>query len=68
MKENPESEIDYPVPALEKLPLWGYQAPPDEINFEWPTPEILAQQGEDVSLKAITIKATKFGCISSIQV
>ena len=33
------NEIEAPKPkfTLRKLPMWGEQVTPDEINFEWPT-------------------------------
>ena len=28
--------------VLKKLPLWGEKVSDDEIDFEWPTPEVFA--------------------------
>ena len=42
--------------TLKKMPLWGEQLSNDEINFEWPTPEIFAQMQPYVFLKSIEFK------------
>ena len=44
------------VGGLKKLPLWGEKVSDDEIDFEWPTPEIWAQMQPDVSLQSMEFK------------
>ena len=42
--------------TLKKLPLWGEKVSEDEINFEWPTPEIFAQMQPDVTIQSMEFK------------
>ena len=41
---------------LKKLPMWGWQAPADKIDFEWPTQALFDSMLPDVSLKSIELK------------
>ena len=54
--------------TLKKLPMWGWQVAADDINFEWPTQEMLDQWPEDASLKSITFSTFNPGSfnISSV--
>ena len=54
---------------LRRLPLWGEQVEPHEINFEWPTQELLNKLPADLSLKALEFsKSTVMGVnISTVR-
>jgi len=42
---------------LKKLPLWGVrQVAPQEINFEWPTQEMIERMDPDVKLSFLDLK------------
>lgn len=51
------------------MPLWGEQVEPHEINFEWPTQELLNKLPVDLSLKALEFsKSTVMGVnISTVR-
>ena len=42
--------------TLKKVPLWGEKVSDDDVNFEWPTPEIFARMTPNVSLQSIEFK------------
>ena len=42
--------------TLKKLPMWGAQVEEGEINFQWPTQEILDQMEPNVTLTSLTFK------------
>ena len=44
------------VGGLKRLPLWGEKVSENEIDFEWPTPEVYARMEPDVSLTSIEFK------------
>ena len=53
---------------LRKLPLWGEQVKLDQINFEWPTQEILDQLPTTCQLTSMTFKtANGYTRVGSIQ-
>ena len=56
--------------TLRKLPLWGERVSEDEINFEWPTPEIFAQMQPDVTIQSIEFKtySQSSTAVSSVKV
>ena len=56
MYKNSKVEMEMTKYTLRKMPMWGKQVRPDEINFEWPTQEILDGMQSDVSVKSITLK------------
>jgi len=41
--------------TLRKLPMWGKQLAANEINFEWPTQELLDQMPADASLRSLDL-------------
>ena len=51
---------------LKKLPLWGArQVAPQEINFEWPTQEMIERMDPDVKLFLLDFRGNY--AISSIK-
>ena len=52
---------------VRKLPLWGEQVEPEEIDFEWPNEEVIQSLPEDVSLESITFKKVFDDVISSVN-
>ena len=48
---------------LRKLPMWGEQVTDENINFEWPTQEMLDRMPAGVSLKSILLAtSSQSGC------
>ena len=45
-----------PTFSLKRLPLWGEQVAPHEIEFQWPMQEMLANLAPDVHLHSINFK------------
>ena len=45
--------IKRPRFTLRKLPMWGEQVAVNQIDFEWPTQEMLDQMPADVSLRSL---------------
>ena len=41
---------------LKKLPMWGQQVGEAQIDFEWPTHEILERMDPSVTLKSLSFK------------
>ena len=46
------------------MPLWGEKVSSDDIDFEWPTPEIFASMDPNVSIKSIEFKTNCEDCSS----
>ena len=54
---------------LRKLPLWGRQASADEINFQWPTEDLLSSLPEDVKLESLHFKRNSdYGPLGYVKV
>lgn len=55
--------------TLKKLPMWGEQAAAHEINFEWPTQEMVNRWPQEVTLQSITFstRAQTIFTVSSVQ-
>ena len=53
--------------TLKKLPMWGLKATAEQINFEWPSLDMLAEMQDDVAIRSVTFRSNKF-FISSICV
>ena len=51
-KENNNQDF-----ILKKLPMWGWKASGDNINFEWPEKSLLDQMSSAVYLKSLDLKA-----------
>ena len=60
-KENNQDFI------LKKLPMWGWKASGDNINFEWPEKSLLDQMSSAVYLKSLDLKAQSNGVLVSIR-
>ena len=54
--------------TLEKLPMWGKKVQHDEINFQWPSQEMLNEMEPDVWLESIQFKGIPEVVLSSVQV
>ena len=59
--------------SLKKLPLWGVKVSDEEIDFEWPTPEIFAQMNPNAFLESIEFKTNELNMentatVSSVRV
>ena len=59
---EPRSEI-----TLRKLPLWGKHVSENEVNFQWPSIELLKQMDRAVHLKSIKFKCYTNGLITSVR-
>ena len=53
--------------TLKKLRMWGEQVPETEINFQWPTSDMIEDLPEDVNLKSVTFASRNVDklCLSS---
>ena len=47
--------------------MFGKDLPADQVNFEWPTQEMLRKMPHDVSIKEITFKRGGVDGISSVR-
>lgn len=56
--------------SLKKLPMWGKLVRDEQIDFEWPTEQVLDMWDADVTLKSIEFKTwiDDGSAISSVQV
>ena len=46
-----------PKATLKRLPMWGTGVNADQVNFEWPTQDLLDQMPSDVIMKSIEFKS-----------
>ena len=54
--------------TLKKLPMWGEQVQADQIDFMWPTQEMLGQMQHDVALESLEFMDSDEGpAISTIR-
>ena len=51
---------------MKRLPVWGKKVKDDEMNFEWPTQEILDKLSPDVFLKSLDLKVVGDYELSSV--
>ena len=54
--------------VLKRLPLWGQKVKADDVNFEWPTQEMLDKMPSDVYLQSLEFKSVSGHLLSSVRV
>ena len=51
---------------LERMPMWGEKVSPDQINFSWPSLDLLNNLPANTKLQKMTMKSV-LNAISSVQ-